>query len=155
MRRGSSVPSVLVPSIAFLVACEASPGPGRPVTLLVTNATCAADACQPFDVRGWITKFDVPGQPIGGFLVLGRVEGATACLTFPPSYVLTVSGPTDTTQETWTPADTVILHALGVPFAPLGSSPEFVPTDAAGWRVTFPATGGAAAELTASTACTQ
>ena len=154
MRRGSSFPSVLVASIAFLVACEASSGPRRPVTLLVTNATCAADACQPFDVQGWIPKFNVPAQPIGGFLALGRVDGATACLTFPLSYTLTVSGPADTTRMTWTPADSVTLNALGVPFSPLGSSPEFVPGDAAGWRVTFPAAGGPA-ELTAATACTQ
>jgi hypothetical protein len=153
MHRLRALPPMWIAAAALLAACQPTADPAPPVTLLVTNATCAAGTCQPLDVRGFITKFNVPAQPLGGFLALGRVNDASACLTFPPSFTLTVSGPTDTTKMTWTVADPVSLHASGVPFSPVGSTGEFVPASAAGWSVTFPSDGGAPG-LTATTACT-
>ncbi|MGH7531351.1 MAG: hypothetical protein ACREMN_13275 [Gemmatimonadales bacterium] len=137
--------------LLFIGACRSTGEPERPVTLLVTNATCATGACQPIDMRGLLPTLNVP-QPIGGLLDLGRVEDPTACLTIPPSYTLTVSSPTETTTMTWTVHDPVSLHAFAVPFEPVGSTVEFVPASSAGWSVIFPSDGNAGT-LRAASAC--
>ena len=136
----------------LLAACLSATDEGRDVTLLVTNGTCATGECVPIDVRGLIPKFTVP-QPIGGLLLVGRVEGPSACLTFPREYTLKIISPTDTTIVTWTTGDAVILHAIRRdPFTPAGSTAGFVPASSDGWSVTFPS-GSEAPGLAETAAC--
>lgn len=123
------------------------------VTLLVVNDTCLEGECVPISVRGRVPKYSVPGQPKVGFLRIGTVETASACLVFPQVDSLTVSGPDHTTVTRWTPADRVSLRAFdardiarytpwSVPI--IDTTRYFVPADARGWRVRFPSGVGAA-----------
>lgn len=120
---------------------------GSGPTVLVANATCAPGPCQVIDVRGFVAQFSVPGQSVG-FLDLGSVDSSHACLQFPDSLVLTVTGPVmgggagsgdQTNRYVWTPADSITLQpvqnhlfVVGVPSA------SFVPSTSAGWRLTLP-----------------
>jgi hypothetical protein len=127
---------------------------GVPTTVMVTNATCDTGPCVPLAVRGWIPKFDVPGQPPSGFMAVGTVDSASACLAIPASDSLTVIGPSDTMVIRWTPDDNVILTAGDArgttdhgytPFEPpMSYTQEFVPAAAPGWHVTFPGDSGRA-----------
>ena len=139
------------------LACFLGPEPEdlAPVTLLVVNDTCLEGECVPISVRGRVPKYAVPGQPRVGFLRIGTVETASACLVFPQVDSLTVSGPDRTTVTRWTPSDSVSLRAFDArDIAPLRYTPwdvpiidttrYFVPADARGWRVRFPSGVGAA-----------
>lgn len=121
---------------------------------MITNATCDTGPCVPLAVRGWIPKFSVPGQPPSGFMAVGTVDSASACLTIPATDSLVVIGTSDTVVIRWTQDDDVILtagDARGMtshgytPFDwPMGMTQEFVPAAAPGWHVTFPGDSGRA-----------
>lgn len=115
---------------------------GSTPTLLVTNATCDSGPCVPFEVRGFVPKFNVPGQPPWGFVRLGSVTGRSACLALPASWTLTIIGPGDTTAITWTDGESIKLSAITTRLEVLGSTNEFVPDSAPGWSVTFPSGAG-------------
>jgi len=117
---------------------------GSTPTLLVTNATCNPGPCVPFEVRGFVPKFNVPGQPPEGFVRLGSVTARSSCLPFPASWTVTIRGPSDTTAITWTIGEPISLSAVASRLEVLGSTSEFVPTSSAGWSITFPSAQGAA-----------
>ncbi len=137
------------------------PVTGGPPTLLVRNATCATGPCVPLNIRAWIPKFVVPGQPPTGFLSVGTARGASTCLEIPFADTLRVYGVdsmghvVDSTLTIWTVYEPFGLTAsVGSPFSPpLGVSTTFVPMSAPGWRITFP-NSGSLAEPTASPRCT-
>jgi len=142
-----------IATTALLAACSSTTAPGPPVTLLVTNASCSTGQCLPLEIRGFVPKFAVPGQPPAGFLVLGVVDGASACLTFPLTQTLTITGPSDVTKITWTTADPVSVTASnGGPLFIVGATGQFVPANASGWSVTFP-DGSGSAHLAATGSC--
>lgn len=122
-------------------------------TLLVSNATCDPGPCVPLEIRGFAPKFTVPGQPAWGFVRLGTVTGRTTCLSFPPSWTITVTGPSDTTAITWTVDDPITVSAITSRLEVLGAGREMVPSGSPGWSVTFGGTSPAAA-LTSAQACT-
>jgi len=126
---------------------------GTGPTILVTNATCSPGPCASFDVRAWVPKFLVPGQPPSGALLLGSVEAESACLRVPSSVTLTVTGPEGTTRTTWTPDDPIYLTAVKSLTSGFGTSGTFVPSNAAGWTVTFPGEAGVAQLAQAATPC--
>lgn len=118
-------------------------------TLLVINATCDSGPCVAFQVRGWESIFVVPGQPPAGFVQVGEVTSATACLQFPDSVRFTGTEVDSLGRVVradtiyWTPANSIGLSALASgsgafspPFAFADSA--IVPANAPGWRVTFP-----------------
>jgi hypothetical protein len=155
--------------IAAAFACSRPTGPPPPPpTLLVTNATCESGACRTLQIRAFVGAFIVP-QPPFGLEVVGEVHTATACLTFPASWTLSVAtvGSADTTFTTWTPSDPsgiylfVLDSALfttgdtaaqrdsssqalwpydGALLGSVGETATFIPGRAAGWSVTFPST---------------
>lgn len=144
-----------------LAACSSSVEPEIGPTVLVINAACQAGPCEPLNVRGWVPKYLVPGQRVlGGFLEVGVVESARACLAFPPSDSLIVVGPPgdglpdDTTVVRWSPADVVEIMVFpdGL-FPPLGGiTSAFAPSSEPGWRLTYPDADGRAV-LEPSVAC--
>lgn len=120
---------------------------GSTPTLLVTNSTCVPGPCMAFEVRGIVSapSFNVPGQPQSGFVFLGNVDSASACLRFPASLPLrliranSATGRTDTLLSTWTVSDPVALVATySAVSASLGRTAEFIPAGSAGWQVTLP-----------------
>jgi hypothetical protein len=132
-------------------------GKGRP-TVSITNGTCNPGPCAPFEVRGWIAKFAVPGQPPAGFMDLGPVTDALTCLRLPAAETLTVIGfdehntPQDTMRSVWTAADPIVLVAAASPMDPIGRGIEFTPARSAGWSLTLP--GGVSAPIAVpSAAC--
>ncbi|MEJ2186563.1 MAG: hypothetical protein P8Z36_11560 [Gemmatimonadota bacterium] len=130
------------------------PATAVPTTVMVTNATCDTGPCVPLAVGGWVPKYNVPGQPFAGFMALGNVDSASACLTIPSVGSLVVVGPGDTTVIRWTPQDGLFLtagdargtsdHGYSAWDALLGKTQEFVPAAAPGWHVTFPGDSGRA-----------
>jgi hypothetical protein len=114
--------------------------------LLVTNATCDPGPCDALSIRGYGSPFTFP-QPEGGTVMIGSVNAASACLTFPPS--VTAMG------LTWTPADAIEVTALDatVGYRYGGQTTEFTPASAPGWSVTFP-TSGVTAAVPGTKACT-
>lgn len=133
---------------------------GSAPTVLITNATCNPGPCESFEVRGMVPKFLVPGQSVG-FLDLGPVDSATACLRFPGKLTLTVIGPRmgqtsvgpgDTTVVTWTPDDSISLHAVRSLFVLGRTTAQFAPASSPGWSVALPI-GAATPALGASQAC--
>lgn len=165
MTRASPGALLRVPALAFLalltLACAdnlAGLNKDKPAgvltTVMVTNATCDPGPCVPLAVRGWIPKFTVPGQPPSGFMAVGKVDSASACLTIPSADSLTIIGSGDTTVIRWTPNDNVMLtagdargitdHGYSLFDPPIGYTQEFVPASSPGWHVTFPGDGGRA-----------
>lgn len=136
----------LIPMLIVLLgtgACGVSEPKTNPPTLLVTNATCDSGPCVKFAVRGWESVYAVPGQPPAGFIVVGQVDSASACLRFPASVPFG-------DNTVWTPENSIGLTALAfesiVPLAYADS--EIVPANAPGWHVTFPS-----GELTRAAPC--
>jgi hypothetical protein len=138
---------VLVATVACGVT-DPKTDPSGP-TILVINATCAAGACAKFEVRGWEGVFVVPGQPPAGFIRVGEVDLASACLRFPDSVQFTGAEVdslghvvrADTTY--WTPKNSIGLTALalgaGAFSPPLAyADSEIVPANSPGWQITFP-----------------
>lgn len=112
---------VLFGSQAF--GCSSPVAPRRLPTVLVTNATCDSGRCATLEIRAFIWKFAVPGQLPWGFGVVGEAPPGERCLTFPPSWSLTVIGDTivgdttgqvDTVIVTWTPDDTFPINLVAV-----------------------------------------
>jgi len=129
-------------------------------TVLVVNATCQPGPCVSFELRAFIPKFAVPGQLPTGWLDIGQVNTASACLKLPAADTLTVIGhdstgaAVDTTRMVWTVQDPLTLIAATSPMTALGTSAEFTPASSAGWSVTFPS-GPVASAVLPSTACAQ
>jgi hypothetical protein len=138
-------------SAPFIRTQYAADGSGP--TMLVTNSSCTPGPCVPFDVRGFVPKFAVPGQPPSGFLLLGSVNSASVCLRIPSSVTLTVTEPEGTTITTWTPDDAIVLSAVRSLTTSLGSTGAFTPSGAAGWAVTFPSEAGSAGLTAAASPC--
>ncbi len=146
MRLAPIAMSVVLLASAACGLTDPKPSPTGP-TLLVINATCDPGPCVTFQVRGWEDVFVVPGQPPAGFIHLGQVNSASACLLFPSSVPFTLTEVdslgrvvrTDTIF--WTPKNSIGLTAatgggFDPPFAVADSA--IVPANAPGWRVTFP-----------------
>jgi len=136
----------------WIAGCTSGTAPLPTVTVLVTNETCASGSCVPLEIHGFVPKSTVPGQPPWGFLLVGYVSGASACLTMPASHTLTIHGGGASYAIRWTVADPVYLTAKdSAGYTIRGYTEEFVPADAPGWNVGF---GGAAEpHLAASSAC--
>jgi hypothetical protein len=142
---GALLRLTVVALTAPVLSCSSatSPESGLPATVLVINTTCDPGPCIPLSIRGIIPKFAVPGQPPAGFLVVGTVDAASACLTIPASDSLVVNSPEGTTVTRWTQADPVSLTAsnamsMSVVEFPIGETAEFTPASAPGWRVSLP-----------------
>jgi hypothetical protein len=158
MTRASRGALLCAPALALLalltLACadnltDLNKAPEGPATLLVDNTTCDPGPCVPLAIRGLIPKFTVPGQPPTGFLAVGTVDSASACLTLPPSDSLRIIGPNDTTMLRWTQADPIALTAsnalsMAIWLPPMGQTDEFTPASSPGWHVTFPGDSGRA-----------
>jgi hypothetical protein len=136
--------------LTAIPACQAGTEPVPAPTLSVVNATCAVGPCARLDIRGFVPKYGVPGQAaLGGFLPIGNVASAHACLMFPASDTLAIIGPADTTVVRWTPVDEVLVMVFEAGSVPhrRGQSQEFVPGDSPGWQLIYPdATGTAVIE---------
>jgi hypothetical protein len=141
-----------------VVACgKEVVGPRSGVTLLVTNATCLTGPCDSLRVLAFPS--DQPNTP-GGYwsLDLGVMTTSQACFTLPPSahfYVISepVRSSADTTTFTWTSGMPLSLGAFSPSSSTIQASPTttaFVPSNAAGWSITFP-TGS---QATPSSSCT-
>ena len=148
--------AILFPLCAAL-SCSSSVAPERGPTLLVTNGTCSSGQCDSLVVLGFPSN--QPTTPGGMWsLNLGLMTASQACFTIPPSATFNVigvheDGTPDTTTYVWTNAKSFSLgaHPPSLPRLLAGpSTAEFVPEDAAGWRVTIP-TGATA---TPSSVCT-
>jgi len=150
-------PLRMIPLILFVtISCSAAVEPHSGVTLFVTNASCQAARCDSLRVLGFPSN-----QPLtpGGLwsIDIGLVTASEACLILPPSAAfhvigLRADGRADTTTYTWTSAKSLSLGALppsSSRFQVLPSISAFVPSTAAGWRITIP-TGS---QATPSSAC--
>lgn len=125
-------------STAYTVSAAMGP------TLLVTNATCTPGPCMRFQVRGDASLL-VPGDPPSGFMLIGSVDSASACLRFPTSWTI---GRDSTLWTVWTVSDHMWLVAsTGSGALPLGYTTDFVPGSSPGWRVTLPSGFGSAAPV--------
>ncbi len=133
-------------------------------TVLVTNATCGAGHCETLNIRAFVSKFAVPGQPPHGAEVLGEAPPGQTCLTFPPSWSLRITGADNTgragtTTITWTPEDTFPISLIAVNHGDdgfagsVGDTRDFVPGAAPGWSVSFPS-GPGSARLASGAVCT-
>jgi hypothetical protein len=123
-----------------VAACTSSAAPRSAVTLLVTNATCAAGQCQSLDILAFPSP--QPRTP-GGFwsLDLGASDAPQVCLTIPPGAKFLVIGGADTTTTTWTNALPLSLGEVSQSVNHLQAAPstgEFVPAGSRGWSVTLP-----------------
>jgi len=166
-----------------IVGCSSATAPRQPPTILITNAVCAVGPCRTLLIKAFVWAFEVP-QPPSGFEIVGFVRGPATCLTFPAKWTLKVGTPGGVpTTLTWTPTspsgifltaiDSVIGFGGGTtaqldsanaglwpyagPGGSVGISPTFVPGNAAGWSISFPATtpsGAPTPALTATSACT-
>jgi hypothetical protein len=108
----------LVVAATAASGCSETTAPRPFPTVLVTNATCEAGRCATLEVRAYIWKFLIPYPPFGEE-VLGEVPPGRTCLTFPPSWRMTVVGPDnsgklDTVTTTWTPDDTIPLYLIAL-----------------------------------------
>jgi hypothetical protein len=139
-----------VASAGLVVACSSpQTGPAPGVTLLVTNATCLTGHCDSLAILGF--PANQPRTPGGLWsLDLGLLVGWRACLTLPASAIFRVigvrEGGADTTSYTWTSTMPLSLGAIPPSASRIVAGPStatFVPADAAGWRITFPAGVGA------------
>ena len=177
--------AALVSSVAIIgLGCSSATAPPRPPpTLLVTNATCESGTCRTLDLLAFIWGWHIP-QPPTGIRQVGLVHGPTTCLVFPHEWTIWTGPVSDTTLLTWTPSnpagifiwafDSTMAYTGGTPAqndssnqglwpydgeAPgaVGLTPTFVPGNAAGWSITFPAvsqSGAAEPELRPAPACT-
>jgi len=178
--------TALVSSVAIIgLGCSSGTAPpSPPPTVLVTNAICQAGPCRTLVLSAFIWGWHIPQSPTG-IRLIGFVHGATTCVQFPKElsiWLVTVG--VDSTLLTWTPNnsqgiimlafDSTIAYTGGTaaqldssnqglwPYdgeAPgaVGLTPTFVPGNAAGWSVTFPAvsqSGAAEPELRPAPACT-
>lgn len=142
-----------------LVACAKDPvGPRSGITLLVTNATCVAGACD--SVRILAFPSNQPDTPAGLWSVdLGVMTTQQKCFILPPSakfYVIEEpgNGASDTTTFVWTTRIPVSIGAQAPGANFLFASPTttaFTPTSAAGWAVALPTDSS----VTAGAPCTQ
>jgi hypothetical protein len=160
-RSDSSVPVRFLGPVPLLLfaalSCSAIAEPRTGVTLLVTNETCRSGRCDSLEVLAFPSN--QPNTPGGLWSVdLGLITTPQACFTLPPSasfHVIGVhgNGTTDTITYTWTSAKSLSLGAQPPSSSRIQASPStaaFVPTNAAGWRITFP-TGS---QATPSAVCT-
>jgi hypothetical protein len=178
--------TALVSSVVIIgLGCSsATAPPSPPPTLLVTNATCEAGPCKTLVLNAFIWGWHIP-QPPTGIRGVGIVRGPTTCLQFPPKWTIwVVTVGVDSTLLTWTPDnsqgifiwafDSTMVYTVGTaaqqdsseeglwPYdgaAPgaVGYTPNFVPGNAAGWSITFPAvsqSGAAEPGLKPAPACT-
>jgi hypothetical protein len=126
--------------------------PHRDVKLLVVNSNCGSTGCD--SMRAFLVPSNRPATPGGGWkITLGVFAAPQTCFTLPNESTFRVIGPTSTSSYTWTPAIEASLGSVRVSesIIPTGAStPQFIPGDAAGWRVTLPGTGAATAELACS-----
>ena len=149
---------LLIVAASALVACAKDVvGPRSGVTLLVTNATCVAGACD--SVRVLAFPSDQPNTPGGPWSVdLGVMTTPQKCFLLPPSakfYVVAESGSAapDTTTIVWTPFIPVSIGTQGRGGSSLFGAPStgaFTPANAAGWAITLPTDS----VVTQSAACT-
>jgi hypothetical protein len=131
-------------SAALWVACSEGTAPelagSAPVTLAITNGTCAAGTCQTFQVLAF--PGNQPHTPGGLWsLDVGTMSTESACLTLPDTATFRIIGPSDTVVVRWTQSDSVSVGALIPGGDRLRASPStraFVPTRAAGWSITLP-----------------
>ncbi|MBN1459889.1 MAG: hypothetical protein JXA57_10140 [Armatimonadetes bacterium] len=150
MHRGVRVATTLGTLVALgllpLVACTSTTGPGGPVTLFVTNATCDAGGCSPIEIRGF--PENQPNTPGGMWAInLGVTNNPAVCITLPgaDTFRVTNAGTGKTTLFVWTIDDGIALGTLepGKPaVAAVPSTGDFVPGTAEGWRIALP--GGTA-----------
>lgn len=162
-----------------LAACSSPNGlsspKGTPPTVLVTNPLCSGGTCRSVDIRAFILAWPLP-QPPAGYESVGEVSGPSACLSFPTSWTMRVSGPNssgavDTAVFHWTPDDTAGIYLDGVhwpsspkdtapPYYVFGITQTFIPGTSPGWDLSFSDTTETGtglpytAHLVADTACT-
>lgn len=139
--------------VAGLAACSLSTGVDpENVTVTVVNATCASGACEAIHVGGWVGKYLVPGQPIGGAVQLGIAENPVTCFTFPPSDSLrigsqggehhTVRWTTDEPLQVTVVVVNPTTGFFGGREVVIDRTDWIVPTASPGWRLTFPGDDG-------------
>ncbi len=153
-------------SLFGVFGCSSAVEPSTPPSLRVMNPLCDASGCRSLQIRAFIWKFTVP-QPPTGLKVVGVVTGPSACLSFPPSWALVVTGvpsagaAVKSDTLTWTPDDAVFLAAVdSADFELLSTTETFVPGEAKGWDLTFsgataPGSLPLQAHLSPSEGCTQ
>lgn len=138
----------LIASTALCAACSEGTAPqlaaSAPVTLRVTNATCASPlgACDSLEILAFPGDAEQPHTPGGLWsLDVGTLSTGSVCLTLPDTATFRIIGPSDTVVISWTRDDSVSLGAL-VPGASrlmaMPSTRSFVPARGAGWSVTLP-----------------
>ena len=122
------------------LACSSTVAPRAGVTLLVTNGTCSAGSCSPFEILGF--PENQPRTPGGLWSIdLGPLTGPAACVTLPLSATFLVIGGADTTTYLWTTALPLSLGAQPPSASRLFATPStssFVPAAAAGWSAILP-----------------
>ena len=126
--------------IAGAPACSVFDEAPRPVSLLVTNATCNPGPCTAIRVLAF--PDDQPRTPGGLWsLDLGTVTAASACLTIPAAAHFDVTGPEGTTTYRWTTNRPMSLGALPPSQGTIQAAPStasFTPARADGWAVELP-----------------
>ncbi len=138
-----------IAAATLLVACAKDVvGPRSGVTLLITNATCVAGACD--SVRILAFPSDQPNTPGGLWSVdLGVMNTPQKCFILPPSATFYVN----TTPFVWTTLVPVSIAAQAPGASVLFAHPstsQFTPANAAGWAITLPTDS----VVTESAACT-
>ena len=109
-----------------------------PSTVRVTNTTGTELA-----VRGYADFRPPLPQPLGGMLHLGSVgSGASACIAIPDTVFIFGTNVTTGQRDTivWTAAHALALAGLDTAtITERGRTSPFIPSNASGWSVTFPA----------------
>lgn len=119
----------------------AEPSSSQP-TLNVTNPLCDSGGCRTVQLRAFVWTFLVP-QPGIGLKAIREIHGETACVLFPPSWELVVSGfdssgTAVSSTMVWTPDDALYLTILDLESGEfLSASETFVPGEASAWQLTF------------------
>jgi hypothetical protein len=149
-RCGAVASGIIASALVGVSSCSDPIEPRWPEpTLLVENLLCDSMGCQAMYIRAYVWAFPVPQGTMRGAMPLGRVDGPTGCIRFPPEWTLTVqevdslgmpTGPSTTFE--WTPdhPEGIYLIALSEHLEPthvVGTTRTFVPAAESGWTVTF------------------